>query len=83
MAYDMYVCKYVVMMTKEGSTKIVNCKTHRVGGSCAGGWLIWPRPITRILRRRSRNLQTKNEVMMTKEGSTKIVNFMTSAAGFL
>ena len=31
MPYDMYVCKYVVMMTKEGSTKIVNYITRWAG----------------------------------------------------
>ena len=30
--------KYVVMMTKEGSTKIVNFMIHRGWGSCARAW---------------------------------------------
>ena len=77
------------MMTKEGSTKIVNFLT--------------PGPGVLVLRRghigkivkmhfffkdlllysQAQIRQTKYVVMMTKEGFTKIINFMTPGAGVL
>ena len=78
--------KYVVMMTKEGSTKIVNFMTPGVGvvvlrrGHIShimnmhyffNNILIYSRTSIR---------QIKNTVMMTKEGSTKFVNNLFSAS---
>ena len=76
------------MMTKEGSTKIVNCMTHGVGGSCAGGW---PYKSYSKMHDFKKNIlysqvyirQTKYKEMMIKEGSNKIVNFMTSGTRVL
>ena len=77
------------MMTKEGSTKIVNFMT------CGAGVLVLGRGyISHIVKLHyffknillySKALirQTKYLVMMTKEGSTKIVNFMTPMAQVL
>ena len=80
---------FVVMMTKEGSTKIVNFMTPGAGVLVLGRGLI-----SHIVKMYYffKNLllyskvlirQTKYVVMMTKEGSTKIVNFMTHRAGVL
>ena len=80
---------YVVMMTKEVSTKIVNFMTP------GAGILVQERGhrshivnmhfFFKNLLLYSQTLisQTKYVVMMTKEGSTKIVNFMTPRAGIL
>ena len=81
--------KYVVMMTKEGSTKFVNFMTPG-----AGVLVLWCGHISHIVKMHYffKNLllnsqalirQTKYVVMMTKEGSTKIVHFMTPGAGVL
>ena len=74
------------MMTKEGSTKIVNFMTLGVGVLGFGH-------ISHILKMYYflKNLlyfqalirQTKYIVMMTNEGSTKIGNFLTHIAGVL
>ena len=79
--------KYVVMMNKEGSTKIVN---FRIPG--AGVLVLECSHISHIVKMHYffKNLllnsqalirQTKYVVVMTKEGSTKIVNLMTPGAG--
>ena len=76
------------MMTKEGSTKIVNFMAHG-----AEVLVLWRGHISHIVKMHYffKNLffnsqalirQTKYVVMMTKEGSTKIVNFMTPGQGF-
>ena len=81
--------KYVVMMTKKGSTKILFFMTPG-----AGDLLLGRDHISHIVKMYYffRNLQTytqaqikqtKYVVMMTREGSTKIINFMTPRAGFL
>ena len=77
------------MMTKEGSTKIVDCMTPGAGVLMLGhghishivklhyffkNILLYSKALIR---------QTKYLVMMNKEGSTKIVNFMTPGAGVL
>ena len=74
--------KYVVMMTKEGSTKIVNFMTPGAGVLVQGRGHI--SQIAKVhyffnnllLNSQAQIKQTKNIVMMTKEGCTKIVNFM-------
>ena len=77
------------MMTKEGSTKIVNFMTPR-----AGVLVLGPGHISHIVKMHyffKNHLlysqecirQTKYTVVMTKEGSTKIVNFMTPRPGVL
>ena len=79
--------KDIVMMTKEGSTKIVNFMTPGVGVLGFGH-------ISHILKMYYffKNLllysqayirQTMYIVMMTKEGSTKILTFITPGAGVL
>ena len=81
--------KYVVMMTKEGSTKIVNFMTSRAG-------VLVPRcgHITHIVKciislkilllySEALIKQTKYTVIITKEGFTKIVTFMPPRAGVL
>ena len=59
--------KYVVMITKEGFTKIVNFMTPAAG----------------VLILQGLYLKFKYVVMMTMEGSSKIVNFMTPRTGVL
>ena len=81
--------KCIVMMTEEGSTKIVNFITP-------GTWvLVLGRGHishivkmhfsfkNRLLYSKTTFRQTKSIVLMTKEGSTKYVNFMTPGAGVL
>ena len=81
--------KYEVMMTKEGSTKIVNIMTP---GSVV--LVLGYGHISHIVKMHYffKNLllysqayirQTKYVVMMTKEGSTNIVNYMTPGAEVL
>ena len=81
--------KYVVMMTMERSTKIVNFMTPGAGVLVLGHG-----HISHIVKMHYffKNLllysqawirQTKYIVMMTTERSTKIVNFMTPGAGVL
>ena len=62
--------KYIVTLTKEGSTKIVNFLTPGAGVLVLGHDHI-------LLYSQAQIRQTKYVVMLTKEGSTKIVNFMT------
>ena len=75
--------KYVVMMTKEESTKIVNFMTPWVGVLVLGRGHISHRVKMHyflkdlLLYSQALIRQTKYVVMMNKEGSTKIVNFMT------
>ena len=76
------------MMTKEGSTKIVNFMTPRTGVLVLGRGQI--SHIVKnalflknlILYSQAQNRQTKYIVMMTKEGSSKIVDFITPGQGF-
>ena len=79
--------KYLVMMSKEGSTKIVNFMTPG-----AGVLVLGRSHINHIMKMHYffKNLQlysqayirkTKYLVVMTKEGSTNIINFMTPVAG--
>ena len=81
--------KYVVMMTKEGSTKIVNFMTPGVGILVLGRGHISHRVKMHyffknlLLYSQAQIRQTKYIVVMTKEGSNKIVNFMTPEAGVL
>ena len=81
--------KYIVIMTREGSTKIVNVMTSRTGVLVLGCG-----HISHIVKTHYffKNLliyshawirQTTYKVMMTKERSTKIVNFRTPRAGVL
>ena len=77
------------MMTKEGSTKIVNFMTSGVGVLVLGRGHISHIVIMHyffknlLLSSQAEIRQTKYVVMMTKEGSTKIVNFVTHGAGVL
>ena len=71
------------MMTKEGSTKIVNFMTPRAGVLMLGCGHISHIVKMHYFFKKSFSLfsqalirQTKYVVMMTKEGSTKIVNFV-------
>ena len=78
----------MVLMTKEGSTKIVNFLT--LG---ARDVVLRREHVSHILNEnalflkillpysRARIRQTKHQVKMTKEGSTKIVNIMVPGAG--
>ena len=76
------------MMTKEGSTKIVNFMTPRTGVLVLGHGQI--SHIVKnalflknlILYSQAQNRQTKFMIVMTEEWVTKIVNFMTPG-GFL
>ena len=80
--------KYIVIMTREGSTKIVIVMTSRTGVLVLGCG-----HISHIVKTHYffKNLiyshawirRTTYKVMMTKERSTKIVNFMTPRAGVL
>ena len=79
----------MVMMTEEGSTKIVNFMNPR------GGFLVLGlgnmRYIVKIhyffknlfLYSHAQIKQTEGIVIMSKEGSTKIVNFITPGQRFL
>ena len=68
------------MMTKEGSTKIINFMTPGVGLLVLGrGHIIY----TVKLYKPGIDQTNKCLVMMTKEGPTKIVNIMTQGKGFL
>ena len=69
-------------MTKEGSTKIVNCVTPGAGIHVLGRGNINDIVEDHLLysQLKIEIRQTKCVVMMTKEGFTKIVNFMTSGA---
>ena len=77
------------MMTREGSTKIVNFMTPREGVLVLGCGHISHKVKVHyffkspLLYSHAYIRQTKYIVMMTKEGSTKIVNFMKSDAGVL
>ena len=77
------------MLTKEGSTKIVNFMTLGAGVLVLGcGHISHLMKIhyfftNLLLYSGAWFRQTKCIVMMTKEGSTKIVNFMTPGAGVL
>ena len=81
--------KYVVMMTKEVSKKIVNFMTPGAGVLVQGcghiSHIVKLHYFFKNLLLYSQALirQTKYVVMMTKEGSTKIVNFMTPGTGVL
>ena len=81
--------KYVVMMTKEGSTKIVNFMTPGAGvlvlGSGHTSHIVKMHYFFKNLLLNSQALirQTKYVVMMTKEEFTKIVNFMSPEGGVL
>ena len=81
--------KYIVMMTKERSTKIVNFMTPWAGVIALGcghiSHIVKIHYFFKILLlfSQAQIKQTKYIVIMTKEGSTKIVNFMTPAAGVL
>ena len=80
--------KYVVMMTKEGSTKIVNFITPG-----AGVLLLGRGHISHIVKMHYffKNLlytqayirQTKYVVMMTKEGSTKVIKVLVLGHGHI
>ena len=76
------------MMTKEGSTKIVNFMTPRAGFLVLGYGHINHKLVkvhyflkNLLLYSHVYIRQTKNIVMMTKEESTKIVNLMIARAG--
>ena len=78
----------IVMMTKEGSIKIVNFMTPGAGVLVLGRGHISHIMKCIISLKTSFLLpgidqKTKYLVMMTKEGSTYIVNFMTPGAGVL
>ena len=81
--------KYIVIMTKEGSTKIVNFMTPRAGVLVLGcGHISHIVKMHYFLKNLHLNShayigQTRYIVVMTKEGSTKIVNFMIPVAGVL
>ena len=81
--------KYVLMMTKEGSTKIVNFMTPGAGVLVLGcghiSHIVKMHYFFKnlLLNSQAQIRQTKQVVMMTKEGSNKIVNFMTPGAGVL
>ena len=76
--------KYIVIMTKKGSTKIVTLMTPGAGVLVLGRGHI--SHIVKmhyffknlLLNSQAQNRQTKYVVMMTKVWSTKIVNFMTT-----
>ena len=74
--------KYVVMMTKEGSTKIVNFMTPGAGVLVLGrGYISHIVKLHYFFKNllffsQAQIKQTKCIVMMTKEGSTKIVKFI-------
>ena len=78
---------YVVMVTKEGSTKIVNFMTPGAGILVKErghrSHIVKLHYFFKNLLLYSQTLisQTKYVVMMTKEGSTKIVNFIAPWAG--
>ena len=73
--------KYIVMMTKEQSTKIVNFMTPRAGVLVLGRGLISHKVKMHfffknlLLYSQAYIRQTKNVVMMTNKGCTKILNF--------
>ena len=77
------------MITKEGSTKIINFMTPGAGVLVLGRGHI--SHIVKmyyffknlLLNSQAHIRQTNYVVMMTKEGSTKIVNFMTPGVGVL
>ena len=77
------------MMTKEGSTQIINFMTPRAGVLAIGcGHFSHIVKIhyffkNLLLYSQAYIRQTMYKVMMTKEGSTKILTFMTSGAGVL
>ena len=75
------------MMTKEGSTKIVNFMTTGQGFLCQGvaSHIVKMHYFFKnlLLYSQAQIRQTKYIVMMTKEGSTKLVNFMTPGAEVL
>ena len=78
--------KYIVMMTKEGSTKIVNFMTHGAGFFLLGrGHISHIVKIYYFLRTllysQAQIRQIMYIVIITKEGFTEIVNFMTPGAG--
>ena len=75
--------KYVVIMTMEGSTKIVNFMTPRAGVLVLGRGHLSHIVKVHYFFKKSFSLlshvlikQTKYIVMMTKRGCTKIVNFL-------
>ena len=75
------------MMTKEGSTKILNFMIPGAGVLVLGcgyiSHIVKMHYFFKNLLSNSQALirQTKYVVMMSKEGSTKILNFMTPGAG--
>ena len=80
--------KYVVMMTKEGSTKIVNFMTPGAEVLVLGHGHIshivkMHYFFKNLLYSHAQMRQTKYIVLMTKIRFTRILNFMTSRAGVL
>ena len=81
--------KYIVMMTKEGSIKIVNFMTPGAGVLALGCGYI--SHIVKmhyffkdfLLYSQAQTRQIMYIVLVTNEGSTKIVNFMTPGTGVL
>ena len=81
--------KCVVIMTKKGSTKIVNFMIPREGVHVQGHghisyivkWHYFFKNLLLYFKAQPR--QTDGLVMMSKEGSTNIINFMTPRAGIL
>ena len=76
--------KCIVVMTKEGSTKIFNFMTPRAGvllGCVHKSYIV---KMYYFFKKSSPMEQKiKYIVMMSKEGSTKIVNLMTPGTGVL
>ena len=80
--------KYILMITKKGSTQIGNFMTPAGARVLGFGHISHKVKMhyffkNLFLYSQAQIRQTKNVVMMTKEGSTKIVNFMTPGAGAL
>ena len=78
----------IVMITKEGPTKIVNFMTPRAGILVVGcGHISHIVKIhysfENLFYSQAWNRQTKYKVIMTKEGFTQIINFMTPRAGVI
>ena len=75
--------KCIVMMTEEGSTKIVNFMIPGVGVLVLRCGHISYIIKIHLLYSQAQIRQTEGIVMMSKEGSTKILDFMTPRAGIL
>ena len=77
----------MVMVTEEGSTKIVNFITPEVGVLVlrCGHMLVKIHYFFKnlLLYSKAHIRQTEGKVMMSKEGSTKIINFITPRTGIL